>query len=155
MLALLPDNDTGDITAADLRQIVTGLYDLASASGGGGVVGVPGGHWHFNPATGSPSARQLTFNDTELATATTMRITPVDQDDVDWGAVLRALRPGNPGGAILVQTRDGSAFAGFKLSSAINDTGSFIEISVEMISGNGYGMLADQDVLVSFTVVLN
>jgi hypothetical protein len=33
MLALLPDNDTGDISAADLRAIVTELHELASTLG--------------------------------------------------------------------------------------------------------------------------
>jgi hypothetical protein len=33
MLALLDDNTTGDITAGDLRDIVTGLYELASTVG--------------------------------------------------------------------------------------------------------------------------
>lgn len=33
MLALLPDNDSGEITAADLRTIITELYQLASTVG--------------------------------------------------------------------------------------------------------------------------
>lgn len=51
LLALLPDNTTGEISAADMRTVVTGLWDETQIGIAGGITLIPEG---TEPPLGSP-----------------------------------------------------------------------------------------------------
>ena len=51
LLALMPDNDNGEISAADMRTVITGVWDEILATAGQGITLIPEGTL---PPLGSP-----------------------------------------------------------------------------------------------------
>ena len=76
MLALLADNTTGDISAADLRDIVTGLYDKASK-----LISSHPYRW----ATGVPATGKLSLDQGWSMASTVLSMSETTDDGVTIG----------------------------------------------------------------------
>lgn len=133
LLALLPDNTTGQISAADMRTVVTGLWnsgadlearvaDLEVAGGGAPTVT---GRWQINPQAGAiPGGQQVTCDTGIFSTATWLRFAPVDQDGVDLTQALVAAQ------RIYAQQASSSAnWCRFTVTDAA-DVGQYVELTV-------------------------
>lgn len=82
MLALLPDNDAGDISAADMRAVVTGLHELA-----GSFAQVFAYQWVFPPAL--PTSGEADVGPTWDLSADTLHLseTAMDGHQLTFGVI--------------------------------------------------------------------
>lgn len=138
MLDLLPDNDTGEISAADMRAIVTGLYDNSAANrdaidslaGSGGSVS---GRWQVNPQAGEPGGMQVTPKDGTWQSTSALRFAKVDQHSADLtNALLLA-------DAIYGQkAADADVWCRWDVSGGPIEQASYVEIPVTYVASNGF-----------------
>jgi hypothetical protein len=174
LLALLPDNTTGDIGADDLRTIVTELFNtgaatadqvsedieeiteintrldaLEAASGGSGVDTVTvQGRWQYNPQAGAPGGAQMTTDTGDPLTVTALRFAPHDHDDRDFTTNIENLTAGD---VIYVQGWQVSGSrASFDVTGDGVATGGYLEVPVTRRTGSGDSSATWQDVAVIF-----
>lgn len=104
LLALLPDNSTGEITAADLRDVVTGLWGRVLVGGmesDGTLVQAPSG---WSCVMEQPGLYTVTHN---LGT-------------LDYAVIITPLAKSSDGISPAVEATSGTAFT-FGLYSAIHE----------------------------------
>lgn len=143
LLDLLPDNSTGEISALDLRVIVTDLWArddaaetriaaLEAASSGGDSFSVTG-IWQVNPGAGAiPQGGQLAGNTTTLGTATILKFAALDRLNQDATAALMAST------ALFMQMRMNSAnWVTFNVSGTPSVAGGIITVPVTVAGSSG------------------
>jgi hypothetical protein len=83
LLALIPDAPPGNISAADLRDVVTALYNQPKLSFDT--------RWSYNAGVGiNPPNQDLVFNHADPGSATWVRFSNLSKDNWDMdGALLR------------------------------------------------------------------
>ena len=90
LLALLPDNTTGDIDAADLREVVSALYArtpyVGQVASDGTLVGGPAG-WSSEY---DPETNLYTVHHTLGTEAFAVVVTPLTKTDVAQAAMVAA-----------------------------------------------------------------
>lgn len=175
LLALLPDNNTGAIDAADLRYIVTELWDytlnvqtavndgaivaavavedlrarvaaLESSAAGGGTQSITG-RWQVNPQAGAtPGAAQVTSDTGDPDTATWLRFSKTDQANIDLSVPL--LKASTVYGQ---QQGDATSWARFDVTGAPTDGGSYVQVPVQIVDGQGTGAAAWQAAVIVLT----
>lgn len=143
LLALLPDNDTGEIDAVDLRTIVTALWDRAGTT--------VGGTWKYSPDTdGTPQTTFFQF-DTTL---------PVDATRIDFnvhdvsGSNLRTLLL-NAHRFVIQQATNPDNWAAYVVTeqAVVSGDGEVVSMNITRTAGEGAGISAAwQDILVYFTL---
>jgi len=127
MLALLPDNTTGEISPADLRAIVSDLYDAAHTTGDSYA-------YKWSTSGGAPNTGYVTMDQPWQTFATTLRISETTSDGL-------ALGFGVLDGAVAARIWLSTA-AGAKLTATVTgpsvDQGPYrdVPISVQSIVGN-------------------
>jgi hypothetical protein len=84
LLALLPDNTTGKIDAADLRTIVTELWDRQFVYNSYS--------WQYSNSALPPTGSQVRANNASLAAATLLEFRKIDNDGNDRSATLGQLK---------------------------------------------------------------
>ena len=142
LLALAPDNTTGDISAADLRAIITGLFEHVTA--------MPGGTWQFSATPGPPAAKQVTTDVVPVDQATAVMITTEDMDRRDWTGVLASLAAGS---SFYAQGwDDASAYAVFNVTGVPTDNGTYFSIPVTWVRGGGDPVTKWATITVQFVI---
>lgn len=160
LLALLPDNDTGEIDAVDLRTIVTELWNqgadiaarvsaLEASSGGGDGTITANGRWQYNSQSGAvPGGMQVTADSGELALATWLRFAKFDQNNNDMTLALM--------GATTVfaqQQADSGSWARYTVNGSPTDGGSYVQVPVQYVTGDGSSATVEwQHAIFVFTV---
>lgn len=150
LLAYLPDNQTGDISAADMRAVVTGLWDelatVASASdavynsldvrvaaleSNDGTLPVVTGRWQVNPQPGVPGDQQVTSDTGAFASASVLRFAKTDQSMTDHTTSLMYAK------RLFGQQQDNAAnWARFDVTGA-TDQGAYVELAVTLVDNAG------------------
>ena len=103
LLAMLPDNDTGAIDAADLRAIVTALWDndadlntRVTALEEQADLATETGAWQYNSSPPPPSGSQVRLDSDDLPVATQAAFRLTDSDGADrtllFGAAILGVR---------------------------------------------------------------
>lgn len=168
LLALLPDNNTGAIDAADLRTIVTALWGetatlasvvetlgeetselggriaaLESRSGGGGGPSISG-VWQVNPTPGAvPQSMQVTSDNGTITTETTwVRFWKFDKSNTDLSAALLAAES-----LYGQQQANGANWAKATVTGA-QDNGQWVELAVDVTGSGGTGSAGWQTAVV-------
>lgn len=139
LLALLPDNDTGDIDAADLRTIVTEMWNrdidfeariaaLESSAVGGVSIS---GRWQYNSQVGAtPQGMQVTGDAADLLAVTWLRFDKFEQTNVNMTNVLMSAS------ALYGQQQDDpTAWVRYSVFDTPTDGGSYVEIPVQYVVG--------------------
>lgn len=156
LLALLPDNSTGQISAADMRDVITALWDEgaqieartalleASDSSGAGGISVTG-VWQINPQAGaSPQGGQVTCDTGVFSTATWVELTKVDKSNVDLSLALAEATH-----AFAQQKADSGNWVRLELADPRTDNGDSIRVAVSPgTSGGATSSAAWQDAIV-------
>lgn len=142
MLALLVDNTSGDISAADMRTIVTGLYDNTAALSakvdsieqGSEWIAVSG-EWMFNPiAAAEPAGPQFTSDLGSLPGASWLRFAEIDYDDKDLAWALTVCT------SIYIQSKaEALQWIRYGVSATPTDAGTYVQIPVSQEAGAGPG----------------
>lgn len=141
-LALLPDNSTGAIDAADLRSIVTDVWNTDAEltarigalenTGDGGIITVAG-RWQINPQAGAiPGGQQVTADTNDLSEATWLRFTPFDQKNDDMTNFLM-----NATAIYAQQQANAANWTYWDAPGAGVSHGSYIEVPVTFVRGEG------------------
>lgn len=161
MLALLPDNHEGAIDAADLRVVVTELYQwmetnsarisALEAAGGSTPASISvTGYWQVNPQAGAvPGGGQFTTDTGSLATATWIRFSKYDLSTTDSSTVL------TKASKIFFQQKQNAAnWARFNVTALASVVGGYVQVPVQFVLGEGApGSAAWQDAVVVLTIV--
>jgi hypothetical protein len=127
MLALLPDNTTGDIGADDLRSIVTELWNQARTYGN-----LYAYKWDNTPAS-PPASGQITMDQPWALTATQILIS----ESTDDGLTLTfALVDDALSGRIWLSTSGGARLEADVLGPTV-DQGTYREIPIQVTSVTG------------------
>jgi hypothetical protein len=152
LLALLPDNTTGDIDAADLRTIVTELHTLASAPPAGDsntVAQVFGYLWVAGDNT--PAAGKAATNQPWGQLPTVLRLSETTDDGqnlvftlVDSATDARVILAGAGGGILRADITGPSV-----------DQGSYREIPISVTGTSGVEPINSEKMSVVVTVVLS
>lgn len=139
-LALLPDNTTGQISASDLRDIVTAMWGTDDAlSARIGVLEAAGdlhtivGVWQVNQTVGAaPSTGQVTKDQAAFSSVNWLRFTETDVEGTDLGtALLQA-------SVIYMQMRtDRTKWVRYDVSGTPTDAGTYIQVPVTYDASNG------------------
>jgi len=142
MLALLPDNTAGDISAADLRAIVTDLYHMAASSSTAYV---------YRWATSSPPAAGHVTMDQPWQTFATKVVISETADD--------GTAPGFGGIDAAVASRVWiTGASGLQLVADVTgpsvDMGTYREVPISVLSITGAQPANNATVTVSVVVVL-
>jgi hypothetical protein len=125
MLALLPDNDTGEISAADLRTIVTELWHQASIYGNSYLF-----KWDTNPP---PVAGQITMDQPWQMFATKILVSTTTTDGL---ALTFDLLDNSTETKFLLATKAGGKLQAMATGSSV-DFGSYREVPVTVTSQSG------------------
>lgn len=145
LLALLPDNNTGAIDAADLRTIVTELWNdgakiearvsaLEVDSGGGSDSSISvSGIWQVNPQVdATPGGKQVT-SDTALWTNTTLlRFDDHDQDNMDQSTVLLSATE-----IFMQQEQNAENWVRYAATGGGSHPAGYVEVPVTFLNGGG------------------
>lgn len=140
LLALLPDNSTGDISAADLRAVVTGVWNagadvearVVALETAGGTVSVTG-VWRVRSDTGGavPTGGEVTSDTGNFATATWLRFDDADDNGQDLTTALLAAS------TLYGQDyKDSANFVRYLVTDAV-DLGDFVELAVTVDTADG------------------
>ena len=142
LLALLPDNNVGAIDAADLRTIVTSIWEAGAGvearvtalelqESGGSTVSITG-VWTAMPAAGAtPSNKQTSTSTGDYSTTAWLRFSTTDKDNTDLTAAMSAAS------RVYMQAKTNSGnWANFTVDSATN-FGGYVELSVTLVSSDG------------------
>lgn len=152
LLALLPDNDTGEIDAADLRTIVTAIWGEAAT---GFAVSQSGyqsldarlialetnpesptvtvsGRWQINNQAGAtPGGQQVTCNDGAFGDATTwLRFATQSQQNVDMTYALSTCIS-----IYMQQESNANAWVRFEVIGTATINAGYVQIPVDRVSG--------------------
>jgi len=156
MLELLPDNDTGAIDAADLRSVVTGLYELAQGLAAK-VNAVESYHdsisitgaWQYNGTPGVvPGGMQITTATGRLSDAAWIRFAKFDQDNRDFSTVLARAST-----LFIQQAQNAGTWGKVFVTGPGVDGGSYVELPISWALGSGSASTANwQRVVVVVTV---
>lgn len=162
LLALLPDNSTGEISAADLREIVTQQWandeallarvaalEATHAGETGGDQFSVTGVWQVNPIAGStPQGAQMSGNTSTLSTATILKFAALDKLNQDSTAALMAST------AIFAQMKmNSSNWVTFDVSGTPSVAGGIVTVPVTVQGSSGVaGAAAWQDASVVVNV---
>lgn len=156
LLALLPDNTTGEISAADFRTIVTELYNrdeeqngrLTALESSAGEIAFSG-IWQYNPQVGSvPQAMQVSLNASPITQATWARFWFTDLNNKDMRNFLLTASK-----IYVQQESDGANWAYYNVTGAATDLGNYIEVPIEVSSAYGSSMASQwQRVLAVITM---
>lgn len=159
LLALLPDNTSGAIDAADLRTIVTDLFNTSAdllarvialeTSDADPHVEAVTGHWQVHGQAGSvPGGQQVTTDSGALATATWLRFSPINQENDDLtNALTKADR------IFAQQQTNASIWARYDVRGPAVVTGGYVEIPVTVTStGGAVGGAAWQNGIFVFSI---
>jgi hypothetical protein len=143
MLALLPDNTTGEIDAADLRAIITSLSEITTeldtrlaaveAGGSGGDSFSVTGVWQVNPTPNAqPQGGQMTADTVSFAAATLLRFAKIDKLNQDSAAALLNST------AIFMQERmDSSNWVTYDVTGTPSEAGGVISVPVTSDGSSG------------------
>jgi hypothetical protein len=122
MLALLPDNTTGEISPADMRAIVTDLYNAANSEGTA---------YAYRWTTGAtPASGQLTMDQPWLITATKALISETTDDGLTLGFTV----VDNAAAARLWITNAAGAKLVADVTGASVDMGTYRELPITVTS---------------------
>lgn len=135
LLALLPDNTTGEIDAADLRTIVTELWSqgadiearvafIEAEGGSGGTAPSVTGVWQI-AAGGTPGGQQVASDTDDFSTTTSLRFDSFDQSNTDMTTVLN-----NAVSIFAQQQSDAGNWARYTVSGEPTVNGSYVEVPV-------------------------
>jgi hypothetical protein len=142
MLALLPDNSTGQISAADLRSIVTDMYHLAASLG-------QAFSYVWETSDTSPGSGKVTMDQPWQSSASQLYISETTQD----GAVLTFAGVDNAFEAqIWVNNATGSSVRA-KVTGPSVDLGSYRQIPISVMSVTGASPANNEKVSVSIVTV--
>jgi hypothetical protein len=125
LLALLPDNDTGEITASDLRTIVTELWHQASIYGNSYLF-----KWDMNPP---PSAGQITMDQPWQMFATKILVSATTNDGL---TLTFDLLDNSTETKFLLATKAGGKLQATATGPSV-DFGSYREVPVTVTSMSG------------------
>lgn len=146
LLALLPDNTTGEISAEDMRTVVSGIWDefatgfavndgrISALENSGAATGPSvTGIWQINPQAGAvPGGMQITSDTGEITLATSwLRFAKADQSNTDFTGALLASK------ALYGQQQVKSANWVKATVLSATDEGSYVEVEVNIIAQAG------------------
>jgi hypothetical protein len=152
LLALLPDNTSGDIAAADMRTIVTELWNQGAGVQAAGqaayvslddrVAALEGGtatptyqasgRWQVNPQPGTPGGMQVSADQASWAAASVLRFAVVDQHNNDVRNVLTLAVD------VFGQSQaDDANWSRWEVTGTPTDHGAYVEIPVAFVNGAG------------------
>jgi 3D (Asp-Asp-Asp) domain-containing protein len=151
LLALLPDNSTGEISAADLRAVISGIWEegaivaarvsaLEQTGGSGtGVISITGS-WGINTnPDATPGTKTVACDTGNFSTASVLKISKTDKDLTDLtAAIIGANR------IFAQQKKDSTSWVDYTVTGAATDNGSWISVPVSVTSfaiggGNPWG----------------
>src|SRR5262245_34717783 len=126
MLALLPDNTAGEISAADLRSIVSDLYDMANTVGDSFA-------YLWSTSGGAPGSGHCTMDQPWQAFATKMLVSETANDGIvtGWTVVDTAVSA-----KFWVTTAAGSKLTG-EITGPSLDMGTYREVPIHVASITG------------------
>lgn len=142
MLALLPDNTTGDISAADLRAIVTDLYTIASTVGASYPF-----EWVNNPAPASGKV-SVTGGWSTAATAVVLSETTADGAPLSFDVVDFATE-----GRVFLNAVGGSRLSADQTGPSV-DNGTYRSIPIANAVLTGAAPAAAEKVFVTLQGVI-
>lgn len=123
MLALLPDNSTGEISAGDLRAIVTALYDR-------GQIGQSFSYlWTTTPGPGAGKVTMTAW--TTAATVVQISETTDDGQNLTFAALDSATNP-----RLVLMTADGSTLHAAVTGASVDNGGwRAVPVAVQSVTG--------------------
>lgn len=149
LLALLPDNSTGDIAPENLRTITTELWNRIDAAelrigqleNTNDHVNVTG-YWQVNPQSGAvPGGKQVTCDTGSFSTAHWLRFDPVDQTNTDLSAFLLSCV-----GIFAQQKSNAAQWVRYTAQPGAVRVGAYVQVPVTVIGAGGtVGSVAWQD----------
>ncbi len=140
LLALLPDNNTGDIDASDLRAIVTALWERAAGS--------LAGNWQINPQVGAnPGGGQVTSESGD-STGAWLRFATQDKNNIDFTGIAGASST-----IIGQQSQNAANFAVWDITGAVTSGSGYFEVPVSVTQlGGSLDLAAWQDGIFIFNI---
>ena len=158
LLALLPDNTSGAIDAADLREIVSTIWEhgsivearvsaLESNNTGTGSVSITG-VWNLSSSAGAvPSAKSMTCDTGDFTTASWLRFAVPDKNGVDLTAAIT--------GATRIfgqQKKDSRTWVNLNVTGLATSAGSYVEVPVNVVEFETGGVSPWGEAIVVFVV---
>lgn len=162
LLLKLPDNSAGAISAQDIRDVVTALWEAGAAveartsaleleDTAGATISLTG-IWTANPTPGAEpstlnSRYEVTSDTGTFGTATWLRFRPEDKAGLDFTAALQAAQ------AIFAQQKaDSRNWVRYSIQSAAV-VGAYVQVEVTPLgnSGGDTGAVAWEDAIVALS----
>ena len=167
LLALLPDNDTGAIDAADLREVITGVWNEGATAGaalhaelaaladyvqtiqpGGGDTRTVTGIWQINPQNGAPGSRQMSADEGGFATTPALNFYKLDQSNTDFTLPLMSATS-----LVGQQQSDSTHWIRWVVNGDALDMGAYVQVPVVVDSSSP--VLSDAALWQNAVVALN